>query len=69
MNEKIFSHFIVEKKLNIVRIYNIVQQIQYFWHKYTFQRVLNQIPGDGGLYDKQPPQGKMEIPGGWGEGG
>ena len=42
---------------------NIVQQIQYFWHEY---RVLNQIPGDGGLYDKQPPQCKMEIPGGWG---
>ena len=42
-----------------------MQQIQYFWHEY---RVLNQIPGDGGLYDKQPPQCKMEIPGGWGGG-
>ena len=48
---------------------NIVQQIQYFWHKYTFQRVLNLIPGDGGLYDKQPSQCKMKIPGGWGGGG
>ena len=68
MNEKIFSHFIAEKKIKYLSHNNIVQQIQYFWHKYTFQRVLNQIPGDGGLYDKQPPQCKMEIPGGWGGG-
>ena len=66
MNEKIFSHFIAEKNLKYLSHNNIVQQIQYIWHKNTFQRVLNQIPGDGGLYDKQPPQCKMEIPGEWG---
>ena len=29
-------------------------EIQYFGHKYTFQRVLNQIPGGGGLWQATP---------------
>ena len=45
-----------------------MQQIQHFWHKYTSQRVLNQIP-EGGDYNKQPLQYKMEISGGGGGGG
>ena len=66
MNDKIFFAFYRRKKIKYLLHNNIMQQIQYFWHEY---RVLNQIPGDGGLYDKQPPQCKMEIPGGWGWGG
>ena len=29
-------------------------EIQYLWHKYTFQRVLNQIPGGGRLRQATP---------------
>ena len=66
MNEKIFSHFIAEKNLNIFRIIILCNKYNIFDTINTFQRVLNQIPWDGGLYDKQPTQCKMEIPGEWG---
>ena len=58
---KRFFRILSQKKIKYLLHNNIVQQMKYFWHKYSFQRVLNQIQGPRG-YEKHPLQCKMEIP-------
>ena len=62
MNEKIFSHFIVEKKLNIVRIIILCNKYNIFDTNILSRGYSTTFQGVGG-YEMDRLQCKMEIPG------